>query len=342
MFVLLACHAPDTPAAPEARAPLETTIEGFGAAAVGGEVEGGVVVEVTSLADDGPGTLRAALAAVSQPTIVRFAVTGDIALERSILVPGHVTIDGAGVTLTGNGLHLYEVEDVVIRDLSFRDVRGPGDAVTIEASRTVLILHCDFDNGGLEPEEPDEFVAVVWGATDVTIAWSRFANTDKVFLFGNGDAPAEVDGDIRVTLHDLVMEDNGRRHPFLRYGQADLYNSVISNWSWKHEKTYGVRAADGGRVRVERTWFEQDADVPAMTYTADEAVALAGSPWLGAVAETDDARIDLVDIVATDERIVFEDTGDAFDRPYAATLRTLDEAWRAELAARVGPRDTAR
>lgn len=337
-FFLAACTASEPPVE-ERPTSLATTIEGFGAGARGGEVDGGVVAEVTSLADDGPGSLREVLAAVTEPTLVTFAVGGEIALASSILVPGHVTIDGGGaVTLTGSGLHLVDVEDVVVRDLSFRDVRGPGDAVTIEASRTVLLLHCAFDNAGLHPDEPDEFVAVVWGATDVTIAWSRLANTDKVFLFGNGDAPAEVDGDIRVTLHDLVMEGNGRRHPFVRHGQVDLYNSVIADWSLRHEKTYGVRAADGARVRIERVWFEQEGDWPALATTPEAAVALVGSPWLGAVAETEDARIDVVDAVVTDDRIVLEDTDDAFERPYDATLQALDEGWRAAMGEAVGPR----
>lgn len=336
---LAGCSAVSTDVDPGALRELPTTVEGFGAGAVGGD--GGVEVRVTTLADDGPGSLRAALAEAAGPTLVRFDVEGAIALASPVPVPSRTTVDGEGrVTLTGNGLYLSGAEDVVLRDLAFQDVAGPGDAVTLDGARNVLVLHCAFDNGGLAADQPDEFVAVVNGATDVTLAWSRFANTDKVFLFGNGDAPAEVDADIRVTLHDVLMVGNGRRHPFVRHGQVDVYNAVVADWSYKHEKTYGVRAADGARVRLENAWIEQHSDWTDLEASPETAVATVGSPWLAAVAETDDARIDAVDLVVNDERLVIEDTDDAFERPYAATLQTLDEGWRTAMEEAVGPRVT--
>jgi pectate lyase len=339
LSLVLACSRdPDHTDHTDAAELVGDTVEGFGAGAVGGDVTGAAELVVTALVDDGEGSLRAVLAGVTGPARVSFGVQGDIALASTVFVPSHVTIDGSGATITGNGLHLLDVEDVVIRDLSFRDVAGPGDAITLERSHTVAIVHCAFDNAGLDPALPDEFVSVVWGATDVTIAWSSFRNTDKVFLFGNGDAPAEIDGEIRVTLHDNVLVGNGRRHPFLRFGQVDAYNSLIADWSYKHEKTYGVRAADGGRIRLENDWIEQHSDAPELTLPPELAVALEGSPWVGAVAETDDARIDAIGLVVNDERVVIEDTGDAFERPYPATLQTLDAGWRAQIEEVVGPR----
>lgn len=338
--LLFGCAPGDTDDTDPVDEPLRgETIEGFGADAVGGDVTGAADLVVTTLADDGEGSLRAVLAAVTGPSRVTFAVEGDLALASSVFVPSHVTIDGAGqVTLTTNGLHLLDAEDIVIRDLAFRDVAGPGDAIGIERSHTVAVVHCSFDNAGLDPALPDEFVSVVWGSTDVTIAWSSFRNTDKVFLFGNGDAPPELDSQIRVTLHDNVLIGNGRRHPFVRYGRVDEYNSVIADWSYKHEKTYGVRAAEGARVRLENDWIEQHSDAPELTLPPELAIALEGSPWVGAVTETEDARIDAIGLVVNDERVVIEDTGDAFERPYAATLRTIDASWRSRIEGVVGPR----
>ncbi len=340
LAALLACTRVDTDETDTVEEPLlGDTIEGFGAGAVGGDVSGAVDLVVTSLADDGEGSLRAVLAGVTGPSRVTFAVDGDIPLASSVFVPSHVTIDGGGqVTLTTNGFHLLDAEDVVIHDLAFRDVAGPGDAIGIERSHTVAIVHCSFDNAGLDPALPDEFVSIVWGSTDVTIAWSSFRNTDKVFLFGNGDAPPEMDATIRVTLHDNVLIGNGRRHPFVRYGRVDEYNSLIADWSYKHEKTYGVRAAEGALVRLENDWIEQHSDAPDLTLPPELALALEGSPWVGAVTETDDARIDAIGLVVNDERIVIEDTGDAFERPYEATLRTIDASWRSRIEAVVGPR----
>ncbi len=61
--------------------PAQPSIEGadeFGAKTQGGE--GGRLITVTSLADDGPGTLRAAMSERG-PRLVRFEVEGEIALR---------------------------------------------------------------------------------------------------------------------------------------------------------------------------------------------------------------------------------------------------------------------
>jgi pectate lyase len=329
-----------TEATTSPRAPLSgDTLEGFGAGALGGDGTGAATATVTSLADAGEGSLRAILAAASGPTRVVFGVEGTITLASSILPPSHVTIDGGGqITVEGQGFHLVDVEDLVFRDLRFHRILGPGDAITIERSHTVAVVHCDFDNEGLDPSLPDEFISVVWGSTDVTIAWSRFANSDKVFLFGNGDAPAETDEVIRVTLHDNALIGNGRRHPFVRFGQVDEYNSLISGWGLRHVMTYGVRAADGARVRLENNWFEQESDEVALGVDCALALQLAGSPWIGACTETDDARIDAINNVVNGDHLVIDDDASSFERPYEATLQVLDAQWRSEIEGVVGVR----
>src|ERR1043166_2121438 len=75
------------------------TAEGFGARAVGGR--GGQVIEVTTLDDSGPGSLRAAMEA-SGPRIVVFRVSGTITLTNAIRVrTPYLTV--AGQTLPGGG-----------------------------------------------------------------------------------------------------------------------------------------------------------------------------------------------------------------------------------------------
>ena len=80
--------------------------EGFGATTPGGR--GGAVVEVTSLADEGPGTLRAALEDTAGPRTVVFRVSGTITSSRHILLRGEagswVTV--AGQTAPGDGVQI--------------------------------------------------------------------------------------------------------------------------------------------------------------------------------------------------------------------------------------------
>src|SRR5438552_8348941 len=81
------------------------TAEGFGANALGGR--GGRVIEVTTLEDSGPGSLRAAMEA-SGPRIVVFRVSGTIALKDAIRVrTPYLTVAGqtspGGVQIRGMG-----------------------------------------------------------------------------------------------------------------------------------------------------------------------------------------------------------------------------------------------
>lgn len=66
---------------------------GFGAATTGGA--GGRRVAVTSLADEGPGSLRAAIEAPGGPRVIHFDIGGTIALSRQIEIGSDITVDGA-------------------------------------------------------------------------------------------------------------------------------------------------------------------------------------------------------------------------------------------------------
>jgi hypothetical protein len=170
---LVAGHAPLL-----AREPAPAPIRGWTRTKGG---EGGRVLRVTSLASEGPGTLRAALA-VSGPRRIVFAVGGIIDLARknlSIREP-FVTIDGAsapspGITLIRGGIGV-SAHDVVIRHIRVRagaDGAPPKsgwevDGLSTSAARDVIVDHCSF----------------AW-ATDENLSASgpRFAGGDTVELW---------------------------------------------------------------------------------------------------------------------------------------------------------------
>ncbi len=85
---------------------------GFGAHAVGGR--GGRVIAVTTLADDGPGSLRAAVEAEG-PRIIVFRVAGTIQLTRDLKIENpNITI--AGQSAPGQGVTLRDYPLIVQTD----------------------------------------------------------------------------------------------------------------------------------------------------------------------------------------------------------------------------------
>ena len=151
------------------------TAEGFGKYASGGR--GGKVVEVTTLADSGEGSLRWALteAGRENATIV-FRVSGVIDIgpnpqrknERSIRAKlKNVTIagqtaPGEGILIRGGKLNLGGSENVIIRNIRSRlgTIDDPakskkenfieGGAIGIENARNIMIDHCCFGWSGEE------------------------------------------------------------------------------------------------------------------------------------------------------------------------------------------------
>ncbi len=302
--------------------------EGFGASATGGNQEGGVTQTVTSFVDDGPGTLRQILRDADGPTVVEFAADGIIDALTVLDLPSDITIDARGrdITLTQNGFRIDGQSNIVIMNIAFVDISGQtGDCIQIiNESRDIVIFHCLFDSAGLMPfveDVPDEQISVVWGSGDITISWCRFMNHDKVLLFGNGDAPQELDRNIRVTFHHNIFENTGRRHPFLRWGQVDMYNNIIRGWRRYLYFPYGTRSQAQGEILCESNWYEQDTPI-----------YFVGSYFV------EDGRIRHVDNVTTGAWIMMlENKPDlVFERPYEANIHKLDDAWLEMMEAHTG------
>lgn len=226
------------------------TAEGFGQAAVGGR--GGRVIEVTSLADAGPGTLRAALEA-SGPRIVVFRVAGTITLQERIRVEDpYVTV--AGQTAPGDGVQVrnhpdsddeairIETHDVVVRHLRVRP--GPtsspaccsGGITLLHGARDVVLDHTSVSWG------VDENIGSGDGAHDYTIQWSVIAQAldDSTHEEGPHSMGVHIGSYTRdfpasaahsVTLHHNLLAHNDRRNPKLTNAGRDvLVNNVIYNW----------------------------------------------------------------------------------------------------------------
>ena len=324
-------------------------IEGFGAATKGGWQPGYDIYEVTSLMDSGPGTLREGLTNPPGPRLIHFALDGTIALSSSLFVPSNVTIDGRGrsITLTGKGLILLGSDDVIITNLAIVDVSPDsedglriGDP-TFGASERVVVDHVTFratGNNGASTNV-DEAMSIIFGSKDITLAWLRFENWEKVLLVGNGDASQAADSAITVSWHHSYFKGTGRRHPQARFGIVDMWNDFFDDWhmyGWwflsPYPESFGAQSQEGARVRVEQSLFRRiNNHLYDTGTTANEATRCELN-----------GKLDGVGLITTSDStapLVFNSgcTGSTgWSRPYSLTLDLANAALRTRLESEAG------
>ncbi|CAL5422523.1 unnamed protein product [Camellia sinensis] len=207
--------------------------EGFGRLAIGGLQ--GPLYHVTTLADDGPGSLREGCRK-KEPLWIVFEVSGTIGLSSYLNVSSYKTIDGRGqrMKLTGKGLRLKECEHVIICNLEFEGGRGPDvDGIQIKPkSKHIWIDRCslsDYDDG---------LIDITRESTDITISRCHFSKHDKTMLIG-ADPSHTGDRCIRVTIHHCFFDGTRQRHPRVSvesqiYSQCNIYEAGQKKVAFKY------------------------------------------------------------------------------------------------------------
>ncbi len=239
--------------------------EGYGANALGGR--GGRIIEVTSLADNGPGTLREAINA-SGPRIIIFRVAGyidlttPIRITNSFLTIAGQTAPGDGICLRmapGNaegigGLLLVPnsagIRDVVIRYLKFRQgwtltYKGHGARplnVYFRRGRDVILDHIS------SQWTRDNLLTISLGSnatenesiSNFTIQKSLFGESEEGHSTGmniqgttNSDRGAcfyTGQWVSRISIHRNLFMSSDHRNPRLNTNEIKVTNNVIYNW----------------------------------------------------------------------------------------------------------------
>jgi pectate lyase len=237
------------PAATEAAAdggaglPVFPGAEGYGTRTRAGR--GARVVAVTSLADNGPGTLRAALDDASPKTIV-FRVGGIIELKSHLFVR-HPFVTIAGQTAPGDGIVLKDfgvvifTNDVLVQSLRIRpgdrgNVRPEhNDAVAVlgkngdaTGARNVVLDHLSVSWG------EDELISTWFAPTDITVSWSIVSEALNRGRHAKGTHSAGLvigDRSNRVSLHhNLLAHDDFRNPLIISGGTHDVVNNVVYDW----------------------------------------------------------------------------------------------------------------
>jgi pectate lyase len=242
-----ACSAPTDAAAPPP-APVPVTGElafpgavGHGAGSKGGR--NGRVIQVTTLADAGPGSLRACVEESGPRTCV-FRVAGIIRFEamRPVISNPFLTIagqtaPGGGITLAHSGgangrtpLLIKNTHDVVVRHIRVRPdreggARGAEDAITIENSDNVILDHVSASWAR------DENVNGYGDNDRVTISNSIFAEGipkhDKCALLASDPTDAQ-----RLSFIGNLCAHNGDRNPDMNFPPGscvEMVNNVLYN-----------------------------------------------------------------------------------------------------------------
>jgi pectate lyase len=241
------------------------TAEGYGQHAVGGR--GGRVVAVTTLADDGPGSLRAALETSGRRMVV-FRVAGTIVLRERILVDDpYLTV--AGQTAPGDGVQVrnhpdsddeavrIQTHDVVVRHLRIRPgpTRAPtccaGGVTLSKGAHDVVLDHVSLMWG------VDENLSSGDGAHDWTLQWSIVAHGlddashkegphSMGVLLGSWTEDHALDSHRNVSIHHTLFAHNDRRSPRMtNAGRVVLANNVVHGW-----RGAGIQVGDQSGVRV--------------------------------------------------------------------------------------------
>ncbi|WP_327581578.1 Ig-like domain-containing protein [Nonomuraea sp. NBC_00507] len=226
--------------------PAFPAAEGAGMYATGGR--GGEVVEVTTLDDSGPGSLREAVAG-SDRTIV-FRVSGNIHIKGGLDITGsNITI--AGQTAPGHGISVVGNEtkiagnNIIIRYLRFRggDVLGtPIDTLTGRGVRDIVIDHCSISWG------VDECLSV-YGCTNVTVQWCVISEgLDMSVHPKDRHGMGGLWGGDHITYHHNLLVHNSSRNPRFSFTEGldmivDHRNNVIYNHGFT--SCYGGEWANG-------------------------------------------------------------------------------------------------
>lgn len=253
--------------------------EGAGRMAQGGR--GGRIIPVTTLADQGPGSLRACLTAAG-PRVCVFRVGGVIRYTslRPVIFNPYLTV--AGETAPGDGILITHAggkgaftpfvikrtHDVVVRHIRVRndragERRASDSAFILERSRNVILDHVsaswarDENMGGYDQNDA------------ITISWSIFAEGtprhDKCALLSS-----DPTGPQRISFVRNLCAHNGDRNPDVNVPPGscvEVVNNVLYNAQLQFTEVW--ESYGGSSVNIVGNYYRRGPNTDALAYAID-------------------------------------------------------------------------
>ncbi|MBW2264034.1 MAG: hypothetical protein JRG91_18890, partial [Deltaproteobacteria bacterium] len=253
---------PATDAAPDAAADVipdgvvTGEYEGFGAVTGGHEScpDTPAEVHVTSLEDDGAGTLREALSEGCRHVV--FDVGGTIVLASDLNIRwSYITLDGA--TAPDPGITIEQPGDIGTT-IEARSSTGAAHDIVINNLRMdgQASSHVNVgDIWGLDGESSPVYNVVIDHVTgiastdgvfdfwedvkDVTISWCLVMDTVTALHLSSDDHSQTRE---RISFHHNVFARNNERQIRIRHDNRDVdfVNNVIYGWGWFEGGGYGL------------------------------------------------------------------------------------------------------
>ncbi|XXG97908.1 Ras GTPase activating protein ira2 [Hypoxylon texense] len=283
VLTLLAALAAASPRKPLSATNLIARQQASEACTVGyctqnGGTTGGARGETVTVTD-----VASLVAAAEQEGPLTIIVSGTISGSAKVRVGANKTIYGeTGSSLTGVGLYVRRISNVVIRNMKIAKVPASnGDAIGIDGSSNVWVDHCDL-SGDLSKgkDDYDGLVDISHGSEWITVSNTYFHDHWKASLIGHSDNNAAEDrGSLHVTYANNHFYNTYSRAPLVRFGTVNIVNTF-----WDSLIASGVNCRMGAQVLIQSSAFRNSsqnavffADSAETGYAVLDDVDLGGS-----------------------------------------------------------------
>ncbi|PVF92985.1 putative pectate lyase 1 [Serendipita vermifera] len=256
-----------------------TGIEGY--AAYGGTTggAGGTTTRVT--------TLAALTSAVSGDSAKIVIIDTSLSGNTVVKVGSNTSIYGANpsITLTGIGLRIIEVSNVIVRNLKIAKVLADaGDAIGIQEASKVWIDHVDLSSDmDHDKDYYDGLCDITHGSTYVTVSWSYLHDHWKTMLIGHSDSNESEDTAMTVTVHHNYWQNLNSRGPSFRFGTGHVYNNYYVNMN------DGINTRVGAQLLVQNNVWSGTCSSPL--YSTDGGYAYATGNDFGTCSAGNEALV---------------------------------------------------